>query len=324
MDDEGQQKSDPDLLARYSFLRDASLSDDLKKFLVEKSLQNEAAAWTNKFELKKWRWSTPLVIALTGVITIGANFTVDYLKGTSDANRKAETAAREFQYRVVERELTQDKPEKDRARVLLFLVRSGVLGGLDAKELRQMAEDTLNDKTGPGVGVPSLGSLSQDIDARRTVCDIPFRLGTSMMAEISSDWLASNLIDIAVPQLKKLVPPDGKVRINKIAASALKEAFAEVEARGLMSRVLTWDGTFSPRLTGSSGVGRLSIHACGIAFDINARWNGFGALPAAAGTEGSVAELVPIFEKHGFEWAGRRSIRQREGMHFEFIVSAQH
>jgi D-alanyl-D-alanine carboxypeptidase-like protein len=319
-----------DIFGKYPFLNDASLSDDLKRFLIEKSLQSETAAWTNQLERRKWWWSTPVAIALTGLITIAANFGVSYWTaaqkqhlddqtGDSDAKRKAAAAEREFQYRIVERELTQDKPEKDRARVLLFLVRSGVLNGLNATELRQMAEDTLNDKA--GASIPSLGALRQNMDARRIVCNIPYRAASQTLAEISPDWLANNLTEVVVPQLSALVK-DGKVRFNNIASSALKAAFAEIETANLMGRVLSWDGSFVPRLTGSLD-GRLSVHACGIAFDINSKWNPFGSEPAAAGKEGSVVDLVPIFEKHGFEWAGRRSPSLREGAHFEFVISSQ-
>jgi hypothetical protein len=317
---------DQDIFGKYPFLKDASLSDDLKRFLIDKSLQSE----TNQLERRKWWWSTPAAVALTGLITIAANFGVSYWTaaqqhyltdqtGDSDAKRKAAAAEREFEYRIVERELTQDKPEKDRARILLFLVRSGVLNGLDAKELRQMAEDTLNDKA--GASVPSLGSLRQNVDALRTVCNMPYRVVSQTLAEISSDWLANNLTEVVVPQLGKLVK-DGKVRIHNIASSALKAAFAEIEVAGLMGRVLSWDGSFVPRLTGSLD-GRLSVHACGIAFDINSKWNSFGAEPAAVGKEGSVVDLVPIFEKHGFEWAGRRSSALREGAHFEFVITSR-
>ncbi|MCU1274239.1 MAG: hypothetical protein JWO48_1670 [Bryobacterales bacterium] len=318
---------DHDIFFKYPFLKETSLSDDLKRFLIEKSIQSEAAAWSNQFEVRKWRWSTPLAVALTGVITIAANFGTNYWTasqkqhlddqtGDSEARRKTAAAEREFEYRIVERELTQDKPEKARARILLFLVRSGVLTGLNAQELRQMAEDTLNDKAGPGV--PSLGTSRQNFDARRLACDIPYRTTTANLAEISDEWLSKNLVEVTVPQLKNFVK-DGKVQFNRMAASALQAAFAEVEAAGLKSRVVSWDGGFVPRLSGSLD-GRLSVHACGIAFDINLSQNPFSAEPAAAGAEGSVRELVPIFEKHGFEWGGRWMPVIRQGAHFEFVI----
>jgi hypothetical protein len=321
---EQQQNSDP--LTRYPFLKDAALSDDLKKFLIEKSVQSDLTKWANQFEVRKWRWSTPLAIALTGVITIGANFAADYWKAQqkqtieaqssdSEAKRKATAAEREFEYRIVERELSQDKPEKDRARVLLFLVRSGVLNGLNAGELRQMAQDALDDKG--TVGVPSLGVARQDL---ATFCKTDPRTGAANSTELSDEeWLASNLIEVSIPQLRKFIG-DGKVRFNRNAAKALQDAFAEVENRGLLDLVMSWDGAFVLRQVRAGG--RPSVHACGTAFDINARWNAFGVVPAAQGSTGSVIELVPIFEKHGFVWGGKAPrFQNREGMHFEFAVT---
>jgi len=317
----------PDVFQKYPFLRDPNLTDDLKKFLVDKSIQTETVAWANQLEVRKWKWSTPLAIALTGLITIGANFGANYWiadqkqklddqSGDSEAKRKAAAAEREFQYKIVERELTQDKPEKDRAKVLLFLVRSGVLNGLNATELRQMAEDTLANKS--GANVPSLGPLRQNTNTRTGICDIPFQEASPRTAKLSDDWIASNLIDVHVPQLQKFVP-NGKIRFNKIAATALKEAFKEIEALTLLDRIVTWNGAFVPRLYFGS---ILSVHACGIAFDINTRWNLAGNAPTAKGEKGSVMELVPIFKKHGFKWGGLWPDRSQNGGHFEYVTSS--
>src|SRR5262245_32321905 len=106
-----QPASDP--LAQYPFLREANLSDDLKKFLVEKSIETGNSVWHRQMEVRKWRWSTPLAIALTGLITIGANFGFDYWKagrthslqeqtGDADAKRRASAEERQFQFRIVE------------------------------------------------------------------------------------------------------------------------------------------------------------------------------------------------------------------------------
>jgi hypothetical protein len=159
-----------DLINQFPFLSDPSLSDELKKFLVEKSIQKETAAWSNQLETRKWRWSTPLAIALTGVITIGANFAVSYwmaqqkqgldvASADAEAKRRTISNEREFEYKIVERELGQEKSEGERAQVLLFLVRAGVLNGLNVTELKNMAEAALRKegKEPSVVGIPSLG-----------------------------------------------------------------------------------------------------------------------------------------------------------------------
>jgi len=157
---------------QVTFLKDERLSDDLKKFLVEKSMEAGNAVWTRQLELKKWRWSTPLAVALAGAITIAMNFGFDYWRArqaqelkesasNSDALRRAESATREFEFRIVDRELSQNKSESERAGVLLFLVRAGVLKDLNVDALKDMAEKSLRDNNiDPGsIGVPSLGYM---------------------------------------------------------------------------------------------------------------------------------------------------------------------
>ncbi|GAB4452481.1 MAG: hypothetical protein OHK0029_03470 [Armatimonadaceae bacterium] len=135
-------------------------------------------------------------------------------------------------------------------------------------------------------------------------------------------WEEKNLIPVSVPELvgKPLYTPDGApfrgvLFWHRRGAAQLKAAWAEVAAKGLLDNVRTFDGAFHPRLIRGSRT-RLSLHALGIAFDINAPWNPLGEPPAAAGTPGSVRELVPIFIKHGFLWGGHFRSRP-DGMHFE-------
>src|SRR5262245_37806249 len=175
-----EQQGEPRITERFPFLKDAGLSDDLKKFLVEKSIEAGNAAWTRQFEVRKWRWSTPLAIALTGVITVAVNFVFDHYRaqqaqvlqdrsGDSEAKRKAGAAEREFEFKIVERELSQSKSEAERASVLLFLVRAGVLNGLNSAELKAMAEAKLEalrkeGKPADAILIPPLASRTTSVD----------------------------------------------------------------------------------------------------------------------------------------------------------------
>lgn len=144
--------------------------------------------------------------------------------------------------------------------------------------------------------------------------------------EILDGWADQNIIRVNVPPLRG-VPTygqgpshsvgsfSGRVSFYRGAADQLQAAWAEVEARGLMDRVLFWDGSFVPRLVRGSAR-TPSNHTFGTAFDINAAWNGLGVTPPPAGVKGSVRELVPIFEKYGFFWGGNYKQR-KDGMHFE-------
>lgn len=132
-------------------------------------------------------------------------------------------------------------------------------------------------------------------------------------------WARENVGGVRVPQLVGIPAYGGRefqgyIYWYKPAIPQLLRAWAEVAERGLMGDVLFWGGSFVPRMVRGS-TRTPSNHSFGTAFDINVRWNGMGREPAAVGSYGSVRELVPIFEKHGFRWGGE--FRRKDGMHFE-------
>lgn len=131
------------------------------------------------------------------------------------------------------------------------------------------------------------------------------------------DWDARNIVRVRVRQLASVPggPADSLVAFYRGAAPALRAAWDEIEAAGLMDRVQSFEASYVPRVRRRST--QLSNHATGLAFDINAGANRAGREPAPVGTPGSVRELVPIFEKHGFRWGGTFSFR--DGGHFEWI-----
>ena len=143
---------------------------------------------------------------------------------------------------------------------------------------------------------------------------------------ILGDWAQQNLVRIRVPQLAAVPgivhrrrrvgqgPRDGMVLCHRLIATQLARLWAAWESAGLLDRVLVWGGLWVPRcIRGSKTV--LSNHAFGTAFDINPPWNGMGREPAPSGARGSVRELVPLAEEHGFFWGGH--FKRRDGMHFE-------
>ena len=83
---------------------------------------------------------------------------------------------------------------------------------------------------------------------------------------------------------------------------------------GQLDKILTWNGSFNARFIRGSRKS-LSNHAWGTAFDINARYNRLGTIPALKGEKGSVRELVKAANDLGFYWGGHYS--RKDGMHFE-------
>lgn len=134
---------------------------------------------------------------------------------------------------------------------------------------------------------------------------------------ILDDWQKDNISTIEVPQLRnvKYAPGNQKIAWNMKAMGQLLGLFAAWEKAGLMPLVLTWGGSWNPRFIRGSKTS-LSNHAWGTAFDINVPWNGLGVRPALVGQMGSVRELVPLANEHGFYWGGHFKGRP-DGMHFE-------
>jgi hypothetical protein len=133
---------------------------------------------------------------------------------------------------------------------------------------------------------------------------------------ILGDWEAKNIVRIELPQLAGVsgAGATGAVRFHRLAVAQLVSLWKAWEDAGLLSRVLTWGGAFVPRfIRGSDTV--LSNYAFGTAFDINVAFNPLGARPALVGHTGSVRELVPIANQHGFYWGGH--FTRLDGMHFE-------
>jgi peptidoglycan hydrolase-like protein with peptidoglycan-binding domain len=137
---------------------------------------------------------------------------------------------------------------------------------------------------------------------------------------IIGPWEENNIVSVPIPQLAGVrgAPSSGRVRFHRLVADQLERLWAAWDAAGLLARVLSWEGSFNARFVRGSRV-NLSNHAFGSAFDINYNWNKLGQRPALVGERGSVRELVPIANDHGFYWGGHFANRP-DGMHFEIAV----
>jgi D-alanyl-D-alanine carboxypeptidase len=98
---------------------------------------------------------------------------------------------------------------------------------------------------------------------------------------------------------------------NKLLIAPLTKAFGLIISRGLGGHIKTWDGCFNIRKQRGSWFA-VSLHAWGIAFDINASWNRLGQAPTMS------KELVACFTEAGFEWGG--NWKRPDGMHFQLAT----
>ncbi len=132
---------------------------------------------------------------------------------------------------------------------------------------------------------------------------------------VDTEWVKANIVTVEVEE------PEGgktrKLRFHKLVAPHFEKLYAAWGEEGLLGFIMSWDGSYVARYIRGSTT-KLSNHAYGSAFDINAQYNKLGAMPAQRDAVGSVRELVPLANKHGFYWGGHYANR-KDGMHFEFV-----
>ncbi len=94
---------------------------------------------------------------------------------------------------------------------------------------------------------------------------------------------------------------------NETMIKPLTAAFNNLIKSGYVKELKTWDGCFNIRNKRSGA--SPSLHSWGVAVDMNAAWNRFGALPTLS------AGVVKCFTDAGFQWGGTFS--RPDGMHFQ-------
>ena len=168
---------------------------------------------------------------------------------------------------------------------------------------------------------PTLTAADDDT-RKRLFGEFDFRgTGQGAKIEILGDWVSRNIVRVELPGLASIplwndtLPSPDHMRFHRNAAGQLQALWTAWREADLLTRILTYDGSFYPRFV-RGAPGRLSSHAYGSAFDINARWNPLNQTPASQDSEGSVRELVDIANRHGFFWGGHFPHRL-DGMHFE-------
>lgn len=147
----------------------------------------------------------------------------------------------------------------------------------------------------------------------------PFQFTSNPNGSITIDpqWVGNAIVPFKHPLLAQM---DLKfLSVHKDALTAFREAFDAIDAAGknVSACLRTCAGTFVPRHIRRDPARPLSSHSFGVAIDLNAEWNGYGARPQQAGLLGSVRELVPYFAQAGFAWGGHFSGAAADGMHFE-------
>ena len=115
-------------------------------------------------------------------------------------------------------------------------------------------------------------------------------------------WVAANIAYADMPIV-------GEVTCHRLLIPQLHAALNEVEQAGLAEEIYQYGGCYVPRFIDRDPSNPLSMHAFGLAIDLNTPTNQLG-------TQGDMdARVVEIFERWGFVWGGRWS--RPDPMHFE-------
>lgn len=132
---------------------------------------------------------------------------------------------------------------------------------------------------------------------------------------ITNGWQKVNLRKVVIPQLVGVegAPKDGAIFLHRLVVEQTRALWAAWEKAGLLPLVLSWAGSWNPRLV--RGGSTLSRHAYAVSWDVNAAWNPMGKAAAPRGAKGSVVDLVPLAVEHGY--TNGMNWSRPDPMHFE-------
>jgi D-alanyl-D-alanine carboxypeptidase-like protein len=180
-------------------------------------------------------------------------------------------------------------------------------GPITLRELARTAERGAAARILPGGPPPAAGPVGP---ARPGTLKVRFG-EPAVGLPYGSDWIRLDPGFVHRYIVSRRVPILGTVSCHRAMVPHLRAALAELSRRGLAGLVNPGDyaGCYAPRRIQPRG--QLSLHAWGLAVDLNASRNPF------RGRSHQDPRLVRIMERHGFTWGGRWPTRP-DPMHFEF------
>lgn len=146
------------------------------------------------------------------------------------------------------------------------------------------------------------GTLLPQVAVKQRFGEFAYRPGAGRAIVQNDAWVDEHITTAGVPIL-------GRVTCHRELIPRLRGALEAVEEANLGHTIdrAGYAGCYEPRLINEGGA--LSRHAWGLAIDLNARQNPYGAEPRQD------PRLVKIFDQWGFTWGGRWLVP--DGMHFE-------
>jgi hypothetical protein len=188
-------------------------------------------------------------------------------------------------------------------------VTAGILVGLDRlrdlDDVRaRLLDANLGDVNVVDPEAPYHAELVGPGDVAAAFEPFTFRHRGGGLLDIDPDWVDRHIVKASVPVL-------GEVTCHRLIVPQLRAALEEIVARELDDLLDADDygGCWVPRYIGFQETRPLSMHAWGIAFDVNVHTNLYGDPPQLD------ERIVEVFDRHGFRWGG--DWRTPDGMHFE-------
>ena len=147
-------------------------------------------------------------------------------------------------------------------------------------------------------------------------------LGDPSVNQVAFERANMVLWDIPQEINDAIKPLPNKAYVNKRIVAPLETALRRCIAEGVQGEIKTWDGCFNVRK--KRGLGTLSMHAFGLAIDMNAAWNPLitvGVLDPVILRKQYVTWTEQFLECwRGSGWTCGADWRTRlDGMHFEYL-----
>jgi hypothetical protein len=101
-----------------------------------------------------------------------------------------------------------------------------------------------------------------------------------------------------------------KIYMNKFLKGPLEKGLRNLITRNFAGEMKTWDGCYIIR--NARGLSSWSMHAWGLAIDVNAATNRLGKAPTLS------SGFVKCFTDVGLDWGGKW--RRPDGMHFQLAA----
>ena len=149
------------------------------------------------------------------------------------------------------------------------------------------------------------GPIAQPGELKARFGEVPVKVPFGRdWVRLDPDWVRQNIVEEQLPIL-------GPVKCNRVLMPRLRAALGDLERRGLARLVDRGDfaGCYAPRRIPATGA--LSLHALGLAVDLNAHRNPYGKRSRQD------PRLVRVMQRHGFTWGGAWPT-VKDAMHFEW------